>query len=146
VTITCPINIVCGSFSYNASGNPTRVTSVEASDGSAGGQASVSFNVQFQNIGDYPIYLPGGLSTNVPASSPVLVAYPVQKCAQTFQVSKVNPYQGYSLSGPPCGDGVAYAIAQAGIIDVVLSFHWTTNATSNSFPNSTTISAEFDFP
>lgn len=146
VTITCPMNIVCGSFSYNTSGNPTEVTSAEASNGSANGQAYVAFDVEFENVGDYPIYLPGGLSVTVPANSPVLVAYPVQKCAQTFEVTRLGPDQSYSVSGPPCGDGIAYAIAQAGRVDVALSFHWTTNATANSFPNSTTISAQFDFP
>lgn len=145
-TITCPINIACGSFTYNKSGNPTEVTSVEASNGSAGGQAYVAFDVQFENVGNYPIYLPGGLSTSVQTNSPVLVAYPVQKCTQTFEVAKLDPYHSDSVIGPPCGDGVAYAIAHAGSIDVVLSFHWTTNATANSFPNSTTISAQFVFP
>jgi len=145
VTITCPMNRICGSFTYNTAGNPTEVTSVEASNGSAGGQAYVAFDVEFENIGDYPIYLPGGLSTNVPANSPVLVAYPVQKCAQTFEVAKLDPDESYSVSGPPCGDGVAYTIAQPGSIDVVLSFQWTTNATANNFPNSTTISAQFTF-
>lgn len=146
VTITCPINIVCGSFTYNMAGDPTEVTSVEASNGSADGQPYVAFDVQFENIGNYPIYLPGGLSTAVPTNSAVLVAYPVQRCTQTFEVAKLDPYHSDSLSGPPCGDGVDYAIAQAGSIDVVLSFHWTTNATADSFPNSTTISAQFVFP
>jgi hypothetical protein len=38
VTITCPINRICGSFTYNTSGGPVQVNSVEANNGSVNGQ------------------------------------------------------------------------------------------------------------
>jgi hypothetical protein len=150
MTISCPMNRICGSFTYNTSGSPVQVNSIEADNESAGGQPSVGFDVEFENIGDYPIYIPGGsygVSTSVPANSPVLVAYPTQPCSQISEAAKpLNPDQSYALSGPPCGGGVNYAITHAGSVIVALSFNWTTSASAVDFPNSTTISAQFIFP
>jgi hypothetical protein len=149
MTITCPINRFCGSFTYNTSGSPVRVDSVVANNESVNGQTSVDFDVTFENVGNLPIYIPAGstgVSTSITANSPVLVAYPTQPCSQVFEIAALNPGQSYSLLGPPCGSGVNYAIVQAGSVNVAFSFDWTTNATTGTYPNSTTISAQFIFP
>jgi hypothetical protein len=152
MTTTCPINRICGSFTYNTSGSPLQVDSVIANNESVNGRQAVDFEVTFENIGDSPIYIPAGstgISASAPTNSPVLVAYPTERCAGDFMIEELNPGQGYSLLGPPCGGGVNYAIAQAGSVNVTFSFDWTTNATAstypNDFPNSTTISAQFIF-
>jgi hypothetical protein len=148
MTITCPINRFCGSFTYNTSGSPVQVDSVVANNESVNGQPSVDFDVTFENVGSLPIYVPAGSTgvSTIPAKSPVLVAYPTQPCSQILEIAKINPGQSYSLGGPPCGSGVNYAIAQAGSVSVTFSFNWTTNATAATYPNSTTISAQFVFP
>jgi len=152
----CPSNTTCASFTYSPTGQ-VRVDSVQATQqicqncGAVNGQPYVYFHIVFENIGSSPVYVFGGfgycepLSTTVPTNSSVLQAVASERAACAGEIVTINPGQNYTVYAPYAGDGVSYQLVRAGTISVVFSFNWTTDPQATTFPNSTTISAQFVF-
>ena len=155
-TTSCPSNTTCASFTYSPTGQ-VKVDSVQATlqtcqnCGAVNGQSYVYFHIAFENTGSSPIYVFGGfgycepISTTVAANSSVLQAVPSERAACAGEIVPIEPGQNYTVDAPYGGDGVEYQLVQAGTVSVVFSFNWTTDPQATTFPNSTTISAQFVF-
>ncbi len=150
---TCPSGTACASFAYGPTGH-VQVLSVQATQfvcqncGAVNGQSYLTFQVALENVGNSSIYIAGGtgeLSVSIPANSSVVHTVPTQECAGTFTIIELGQGQNYTLYGPPCDDGLDYQVVQAGTVSIAFSFDWTTNPATNTFPDSTAISAEFTF-
>ncbi len=147
----CPSNTTCASFTYSPTGQ-VQVLSVQATQyfcqncGAVNGQSYLAFQVALENIGNSSIYIAGGtdeLSVSIPANSSLIRAVPSEVCAGTFTIIMLGQGQNYTLGGPPCDDGLDYQLVQPGTVNIAFRFDWTTNSASNTFPDSTAISAEF---
>ena len=152
----CPSNTACASFTYSPTG-PVRVDSVQAAQfvcqncGAVNGQPYVYFQIVFENSGSSPIYVFGGfaycelVSTTVATNSSVLQAVASERAACAGEIVTIEPGQNYTVDAPYAGDGASYQLVHSGTVGVVFSFDWTTDQQATTFPNSTTISAQFVF-
>ena len=152
-SMPCPTNTTCASFTYTAN-SPVKADSVQATEfvcnncGAVNGQSYVSFQVDFENVGNSTIYVAagsGGLSVSTLGNSSVLRPVTTQVCAGTFAIVSLNHGENYTMYAPGCDAGFEYQLAQAGSVTVTFSFDWTTNSTASTFPNSTVITAQFNF-
>jgi hypothetical protein len=112
------------------------------------GQSYVTFEVNFQNVGNSTIYVAGGtgeLSVSTLGNSSVLRPVTSEICPGTFAIIALSPGQNYTMYGPGCDSGFDYQLVQAGNVTLTFSFDWTTNSQANTSPNSTTITAQFSF-
>lgn len=153
-TVTCSSNTApCGSFSYAPTGQ-VQVKFIQATQqdcqncGAVNGQSYVYFAVTVENIGNSTIYVAGGtgeLSSSVPANSSVIHQATTPFCPGTFAIVALTQGQNDTMYAPGCNSGVMYQLVQAGTVNVGFSFHWTTAANSDDFPDTTTVSSTFTF-
>jgi|SRR5580704_14565665 hypothetical protein len=165
-TVICPSNVTCGSFTYTQDGQ-VRVDNVQAMESTTGeccfqngGPPQVTFYVTVENIGNTSISFPSyALESSIATNDSVLQKqwFICQGCG--FPLTEnitLSHGQNYTLLAPySYGDGYNYQLIDPGSVNMNFSFNWTLTShtqpctqapcTTQPFPNSTEISAQFIF-
>jgi hypothetical protein len=123
-----------GQYTYSPS-SEVKILSVQAFVSQAGsGEQTLTFSVEFQNIGNSTIYVVTGGRTSLNAtilSGPVRTQY-----AQTAKCQIVSPEipigrgGNFTSSTPSCSSGFIYVLLQPGTIEVELTLSWSANTST----------------
>ncbi len=160
-TIVCPSSVTCGSFTYTQDGQ-VQVDYVQAMESTFqyGGLPQVTFYVTVENIGNTPISFPSyALDSSIATNDSVLQKqwFVCQGCGLTLTEGVTLSHgQNYTLFAPySSADGYYYKLIDPGSVNMNFSFNWTLTShtqpcthapcTTQPFPNSTKISAQFIF-
>ncbi len=132
-----------GEYSYSPE-TPVRILSVQAfANESGSGNATLSFSVEFQNVGNSTIYVGAGAANSLNAtilSGPASSGLSRQlKCMIIGEIS-VGPGQNSTSETPSCGSGYSYVLLHPSTIIVLLTLSW---SISNMPKGLTDITAEF---
>lgn len=136
-----------GVFSYSPN-SQVKILSVQAyTSQSESGNQSVTFNVEFQNIGSSTIYVVSGGSSSLSAtiiSGPVHTQLNnVAKCEIVSAEIPVGSGQNFTSVTPGCWSGYNYQLSQPGKIQVELTLTWATGISNSGVSNMIEIMAEF---
>jgi hypothetical protein len=136
-----------GSFTYTAN-SQVKVISVSAlvSQGQSGSQ-TVSFSVEFENIGGSTIYvLEGGGSSMsaslTPGTAEVSKASSVA-CEMMVAEVSVAPMQDHTSVTPGCWSGYVWQLVSPGTVQVQITLGWSGSASAGSNSGSVDITAQF---
>jgi hypothetical protein len=139
-----------GSYTYSPS-SPVKILSVQAFANQEAGSKNrtLSFSVEFQNVGSSTIYVVSGggssLSATIlsgPAHSQIALG---PKCEIVSAEIAVRTGQNFTSVTPGCWSGYTYQLSQPGTIEVELSLSWSTSVTTGASGGVTDIMAEFTF-
>lgn len=133
-----------GVFTYSPS-SPVKVLSVQAFVNQTGsGNTTISFGVEFQNVGNSTIYVLGGRGGGLNA---IILSGPAraepsrgEKCEIIAATLSIDPGDNSTSFTPICSSPYTYVLLQPGTIGVELTLSWSTGRSSNV----TDITAEFN--
>ena len=137
-----------GEYSYSPN-SPVKILEVQAFTSQGGsGKQSLSFSVEFQNVGSSTIYVVSGGSTSLNAT---ILSGPARsetsfsaKCEIVTAQIPVGPGDNFTSSTPSCGSGYTYTLLQPGTIRIELTLSWSQgSSTSGSSGGATEIMSEF---
>ena len=132
------------SYSYSAS-SQVKILGVTAIVSQQARDPTVSFSVQFENIGSSVIYVVGGgggdVSATITSGSAVLTQVSSPRCEIATAIVPVSPGADSAATVPGCWSGFYYSLAQPGTVQVQLTLGWSNGTTQPG--GSVEISAEF---
>jgi hypothetical protein len=144
VTKTIPQRNGGSSYTYSPT-TPLKIVSVQAFTSQSGsGNQTLSFSVEFENIGSSTIYVTSGggssLSANI-ISGPVSTVHDIAKCEIVSVMVPVGIGDNFTQSTPGCWSGYTYQLLQPGTVQVEFTLSW---SSASSGGGVTEITAEFN--
>jgi hypothetical protein len=136
-----------GSYSYNPSSQVSVLSVAATVSGTQAGQETVSFSVQFQNVGSGTIdVLSGGgssLSATITPGQSVIQQTTGPKCEIAVAMVPVSHGGVWTARTPGCWSGYYYQLVVPGTIQVQLTLNWSGNSSQGSSAGSMMIDAQF---
>jgi len=135
------------SYSYSAS-SQVKVLSVKAIvSGGQPGTQTVTFMVQYENIGPTTIYALGvgqtGLIVDNSTGTANVQKIPKVQCEIVMAPYPLTPGDNTTASTPTCSNGFAYEVLQAGSLGVQFTLSWYPSSDLGGQKVSIQITAEF---
>lgn len=135
------------SFTYSPANSDVRILSVQAfaSQDGTGGQTTLSFSVQFENIGTQTIYVTrAGVGSGLTATilSGDVRTQATVMCMIAEAPTPISPGSNNTVETPTCSTGHDYILLQPGTVEVELTLSWSTGDSTQS-PSTVTITADF---
>jgi hypothetical protein len=136
-----------GSYAYNPS-LYVKILSVAATVSSAqAGHQTLTFRVQFENVGSGTIYvLSGGgssLSAIITSGASVVQEVAGPRCEIATVMGPVSAGGDWTATTPGCWSGFSYQLLEAGTIQVQLTLTWSGDNSQGSGSGSLVINAQF---